>query len=291
MGIMRFNYRSEAVGGYMDITIVYPTDSFSYYDQTKEKRHHIMPGMKPRPHYKPGMKFQTVYLLHGGGDDDTLTYRYTNAERYAQKNKVMLVTPSIMNSFGVDTEYGIQYSSFLTEELPVLIQTLFASSPKREDNFIMGYAMGGNAALGAAIKRPDLYAACVDMSGGIGLSLDSDMVRASLSNDMFKFKLYKTTFGKPEDFDGGRFDIYTMAKRAVESGVELPKYYFIAGSEEGSIGDRVKKDAEIMKELGYDTTYIEPQGYAHDFELWDKYIRIALDELLPLKRDAIWPEE
>ena len=22
--------------------------------------------------YEPGMKFQTVYLIHGGGDDDTL---------------------------------------------------------------------------------------------------------------------------------------------------------------------------------------------------------------------------
>ncbi len=289
MGTLRFNYRSQAVGGYMDITVVYPTDGFSYYDQSKEMRHHVMPGQKPIPHYERGMKFQTVYLIHGGGDGDTLTYRYTNAELFAQRNKVMLVTPSIMNSFGVDTEYGVEYSTFLTEELPVLMQTLFASSPEREDNFIMGYAMGGNVALGAAIKRPDLYSACVDMSGGIGLSLDSEMMRSSLAGNMFNFKLYTSTFGKAEDFDGSRFDIYTMAKRAVESGVELPKYYFIAGSKEGSIGERVKKDATIMKELGYDSTYIEAEGYTHYFELWNDYIKIALDELLPLKRDAIWP--
>ena len=34
-------------------------------------------------------------------------------------------------------------------------------------------AMGGNAALMMAMKRPDLFAACVDLSGGIGCSLDS----------------------------------------------------------------------------------------------------------------------
>ena len=103
------------------------------------------------------MEFQTVYLIHGGGDDDTLTYRYTNAERYAQENNVMLVTPNVSNSFGVDTQYGVNYQRFISEELPVVIQSLFASSDKREDNFIVGYAMGGNAALGTAIMNPDKY--------------------------------------------------------------------------------------------------------------------------------------
>ena len=108
------------------------------------------------------MKFQTVYLIHGGGDDDTLTYRYSNVEEAAQRNHVMLVTPNIANSFGYDAKYAIPYMSFITEELPTVIQSLFASSPAREDNFIMGYAMGGNVALGCAINRPDRYAACLD---------------------------------------------------------------------------------------------------------------------------------
>lgn len=43
---------------------------------------------------------------------------------YAQENNVMLVTPNITNSFGI-----------------------------REDNFIVGYAMGGNVALGTAIMH------------------------------------------------------------------------------------------------------------------------------------------
>ena len=149
MAIMRFNYRSQAVGGYMDITVVYPTDQLSYYDMSQGPRHHIRTAAAPRPLYKPGMKFQTIYLLHGGGDDDSLTYRYTNAERYANENNVMLVTPNIMNSFGINTGYGVDYFTFLTEELPLVIQSLFASSPRREDNFVLGYAMGGNVALGS----------------------------------------------------------------------------------------------------------------------------------------------
>jgi putative tributyrin esterase len=293
MGIMRFNFRSQAVGGYVNVTVVYPTDFISYYDMNKEMRHHIMPGQKPNPHYVPGMKFQTVYLIHGGGDDDSLTYRYTNAELFAQRNNVMLVTPSIVNSFGVDTNYGVEYSKFITEELPVVMQTLFASSPRREDNFIMGYAMGGNAALGNALMHPELYSACVDISGGIGLTVNTETLKKELESDHMKnsFKLYGATFGNASEIDGSVHDMRAAAQRNLDDGAVLPKFFLIAGSEEGFIGDRVKADADTLKNMGYDVTYICAAGYKHYFELWNDYIKIALDELLPLKREPIYPPE
>lgn len=238
------------------------------------------------------MKFQTVYLVHGGGDDDSLTYRYTNAELFAQRNHVMLVTPDISNSFGLDTEYGVCYHTFLTEELPVVIQTLFASSPKREDNFIMGYAMGGNAVLGAALLRPDLYAACVDISGGIGMTLDTAKLQEEMTSQHFleNFKLYTTTFPKPEDIPDSRFNVYAAAKRHKEQGDALCDFILACGSKE-FIRWRVEKDVEILGQLGYNVKYICAEGYDHDFRMWNDYIEIALDKLLPLKRRAILPGE
>ena len=290
MGTMRFNYRSQSLCRFVDITVTYPTGNFSYYDMTKGFRHHDGFGKQVKPHYQPGMKFQTVYLIHGGGDDDTTVYRYTNAERYAEKNNVMLVTPNIANSFGVDTNYGVEYSAFLTQELPVLMQSLFASSPKREDNFIVGFAMGGNVALGTALMHPELYQTCVDMSGGIGLTVNMETLKEELRSDHFKydFPIYNSTFGDPDKLDGSRHDMYAVAKRNIEQGVELPKFYLIAGSEEGFIGDRVKADADTLKAMGYDLTYICEEGYKHDFPLWDKYLEIVFDEILPLKRSAIF---
>ncbi len=289
MGYLRFNYRSEAIDKYIDISIVYPTDNYSYYDTTKEQRHHLAPGQKPKPPYQPNMKFQTVYLIHGGGDDDSLTYRYTNAERYAQRNNVMLVTPDVSNSFGADTNYGVGYSTFLIEELPVVIQTFFASSPKREDNFIMGYAMGGNVALACTIKRPENYSVCIDLSGGIGYTVNTEILKEELDGDHFRnsFPLYNSTFGESSELDNSKHDLYQIAKQKIESGEELSKFFLIAGSEEGFIGDRVKSDAEILEDLGYDVTYTCVEGYKHDFDLWDKYIELALDQILPLKRDLL----
>lgn len=45
------------------------------------------------------MKFPTVYLMHGGGDDDTTFQRMSRVEFYAEQNNVMTVTPQVKDSF------------------------------------------------------------------------------------------------------------------------------------------------------------------------------------------------
>lgn len=286
MGLLRFNYRSQALGRYVDISVAYPTDNYSYYDMNVEsKGGHDEAFRMKKPVYRPGMKFQTVYLIHGGGDDDTLTYRYTNAERFAQQNNVMLVTPNIVNSMGVDTAYGVKYQTFISEELPVIVQTLFASSPAREDNFIVGYAMGGNVALGTALLHPELYTACVDISGGIGMTLVTETLKEELRGEHFKnfFPIYNASFGDPDQLDHSRFDIYTAAQKHKSAGDALCKIFVCCGSEE-FIRPRVEGDVKQLQQLGYDVTYICAEGYNHDFRMWNDYIEIALNDLLPLKR-------
>ena len=293
MGIMRFNYRSQVLGYYVDVTVALPTDNLSYIDPKLQARG---PGDANkedlRQMYKPGMKFQTVYLLHGGGDEDSLVYRYTNAELFAQRNHVMLVTPNIVHSFGADTEYGNNYATFLNEELPVVIQSLFPSSPAREDNFIMGYAMGGNAALANAIFYPERYAMCVDFSGGIGYSIRTEAFAEELRSRGFQNRLsiYPSTFGDPDKLVGSRHDLNTHIARHRAEGTELPKFIIVCGSEE-FIRPRLEADAMAMKEMGLDVEYIIAEGYDHDFRMWDKYIAVALDEWLPLKRKPIYPEQ
>lgn len=289
MGYMRFNYRSEAIGKYIDVSIVYPTDAYTAFGDADRPAPRISHGPNQRPAYAPGMKFQTVYLIHGGSDDDTLPYRYTNVERYAQDNHVMLVTPDISNSFGADTEYGVDYCLFLTEELPRVIQALFASSAKREDNFIVGFAMGGNVALSCAIRAPERYHTCVDLSGGIGYTLVTDTLRQELAGDHFRqhFYLHNATFGPAEALEGSRHDLDAIARKKKAEGVQLSQFILVAGSEEGFIRERLEGDAARLKELGYDVTYYLEEGYGHDMRLWDFWLQKLLNEVLPLKRAAV----
>lgn len=291
MGILRFNYRSETLGRYVDITVALPTDGYRCAPTPYLKSGTGLAQTAPdRPCYKPGMRFQTVYLIHGGGDDDTLTYRYSNVEEAAQRNHVMLVTPNITNSFGVDTFYTVPYMTFLTEELPTVIQALFPSSPAREDNFIMGYAMGGNVALGCAVNRPDRYHTCVDISGGIGMTFRADTLMKELDGEHFRsrFPLYNASFGPSTGIPGSRADLRSQVLRHREAGDPECRFLLVCGSRE-FIRQRVEDDAAAMQELDMEVQYICAEEYDHDFKLWDRYLQLALDRILPLKRQAIYP--
>jgi putative tributyrin esterase len=293
MGKLRFNYASDVLGRYVDITVVYPTDGYRCKPTAESinRAHTLIPNEKS-DFYMPGMKFQTVYLMHGGGDDDTLTYRYTNAELFAQRNRVMLVTPNIAHSFGADTCYGVPYMTFVTEELPTVVQTLFASSEKREDNFMMGYAMGGNVALAAAITRPDRYYACMDISGGIGMTMDASVLKQELDGDHFKkaLPLYGATFGDSGSIEGSRFDLAAVAKANREKNRPDCKFILACGSKE-FIRARVENDVKVLQNMDFDVEYICAEGYDHDFKMWNDYIEIGLDQILPLKRKAIYSGE
>lgn len=292
MGICKFNYRSQACGLWLDVIVTIPTSQFSYYDMREGARHNDRApadGKYPEV-YRPGMKFQTIYMIHGGGDDDTLPYRYMSIERYADANNVMLVTPNIPNSFGVNTNYGVDYQTFLSEELPTVIQSLFPSAPGRENNYIAGFAMGGNVALGTALMHPELYAAAVDVSGGIGLTVNTEQFASELSGQFTgRFPLVGATFGRGENLPGSKHDMRKFALENIEKGVELPKFYLVCGSEEGNIGKRVEADAKTLKEMGYDVDFTCYEGYNHFYPLWDMYFEKMMNEILPLKREAIFP--
>lgn len=293
MGYFRFNYRSELLNRYVDVSVVYPTDGYRMPPGGYPvERCHRAPAPADAPLWRPGMKFQTVYLMHGGGDDDTLTYRYSNIEEAAQRNHVMLVTPNIANSLGLDTAYGVPYLSFVTEELPTVIQALFASSPKREDNFIMGYAMGGNVALGAAVNRPDRYLECVDISGGIGMSFCPHTLQSELEGPVFRemFPLYNHSFGPGASIPGSRYDLRAELLRHRAAGDPECRFHLICGSDE-FIRTRMEGDVAALRELGADMDYLCAEGYDHDFRLWNYAMQLALDRLLPLKRRPIYPDE
>ena len=48
MSYMRFNFRSQCLGHYVDVSIVYPTDSYSYYQQSPAASPLSMEGQRSR---------------------------------------------------------------------------------------------------------------------------------------------------------------------------------------------------------------------------------------------------
>lgn len=289
MALIHYDYKSQSIERNVPVTIILPTDELSFYDPAESAARGQNPmGQKKRYMYKPGMKFQTVYLCHGGGKNYSVTARYAALERFAQENRVMVVCPDFQ-FFGTDCAGG-KYFTYLTEELPTIIQTVFPSSPKREDNFVMGYAMGANVALGMAVLRPDLYSACLDISGGIGMTLDTQTLVEEMKSEHFRTFMpsYKVAFGEPEDFPGSTYDLYAAAVRNKKEKKDLPLFILACGSKE-FIRKRVEGDVAKLQELEYPVQYILAEGFDHDWKMWDKYLCEGLSTLLPLKHDYLYP--
>ena len=92
MAVVKMNFLSQALGMQTNVTICVP--SFSFAD--------IMNGRQDV--YVPGMKYQVLWLLHGGSGDDSDYVNFSNIVRYADDNKIAVVMPADYNAGYADQE-------------------------------------------------------------------------------------------------------------------------------------------------------------------------------------------
>ncbi|RYD73325.1 MAG: esterase family protein, partial [Verrucomicrobiaceae bacterium] len=115
-------------------------------------------------------KYPALYLLHGLSDDHTIWLRRTSVERYAAERNLAVVMPAVARSFYQDMVSGPQYWSFISEELPRLMESFFPISPERNDRFAAGLSMGGYGALRLGLLHPERYAAAASLSGALDMT-------------------------------------------------------------------------------------------------------------------------
>ncbi len=99
------NIKSQILGRYINVSIILPSDFYSYCELEAPARDFGANVALPRyTHvYKPGMKFQVVYIPCAGAPDDEMELDYTRLVFYAQRNHVILVMPDLSATNGVNT--------------------------------------------------------------------------------------------------------------------------------------------------------------------------------------------
>lgn len=150
MALVSVHYRSDQLKKNVEIRLVVPDCSSGFT--------------------KPLSEYPVVYLLHGLSEDASSWIRKSNAERYALERGLILVMPSADRSMYCDGVLGQNYFTYLTRELPDYLHLVFGISSRREQNFIMGFSMGGFGAARAALTYPERYAAWGSLSGLVDLA-------------------------------------------------------------------------------------------------------------------------
>ncbi len=216
-----------------------------------------------------------LYLLHGLSDDDTIWLRRTSIERYVAPLGLAVVMPQVHRSFYSDGVYGGRYWTFLSEELPELVGSLFQISSRREDTFVAGLSMGGYGAFKWALRQPERFAAAASLSGAIDLA--GLRTRRERPEDPL---LFERIFGD-HDPAGTDDDLFTLVRRADTA--SLPSLYLCCGTEDQLVGDN-RRFQQVCAEAGVPLTVDFGPG-PHEWDYWDRMIQEVL-AWLPLEAPA-----
>ncbi len=216
-----------------------------------------------------------LYLLHGLSDDDTIWQRRTALERYAESLPFAIIMPNGYRGFYTDTAAGARHWTFLSEELPALVQALLPVSGAREDTFAAGLSMGGYGAFKLALRGPDRFAAAASLSGALDVVRFARAMPSDAAADM------RAIFGDPDGLAGGPDDLFQAARAAAAGAGPRPKLWQACGSDDYLYEDN-RRFRDHALALGLDLAWIEAPG-AHTWDFWDRHIQAALAWLAGLR--------
>jgi S-formylglutathione hydrolase FrmB len=204
----------------------------------------------------------------------------SSIERYALEYGIAVVIPGGLNSCFTDMEHGGRFLTYLTEELPKVLQNLFPRlSALREDNYISGFSNGGYGCLRAGLAMPDLYSAIGAFSAG-----DKSDV-AFINDDSQRARDRIILFGV-ESLKNTDNDLKHLGYGALIKRVPLPKVYHACGSLDPWLDlNKIMRDFFTGLEGNpYCYQYHEAEGHAHTWEFWDMEI-LRFFDYLGLKKE------
>lgn len=253
------NFQSCILRMNVDVGVLIPERARIEGIETKANR--IQEGNK-RPLY------QTLYLLHGFSGDYMSYLRSSNIDRYSEENQIAVVMPSVYNSAYTDMKYGLDYFTYVADELMDFIEQTFPVSPHREDRFVAGMSMGGYGAYKLGLSHPERFSAIAGLAGSYHAEYRYQGKVSTVST------LCEALYGDPPQIVPEIHDIFTMMKKRKEEGVKMPRMYTCCGTE-----DRRHQDSVDLKKFadanGIDLTFEQGPG-RHDSLFFDEYIQRVL---------------
>ena len=216
------------------ISVIIPESRKDYHDDLNDK------------------KYPCLYVLHGTSEDCSTWLNSSTLYLLARDLDLFVVMASANNCCYVDTEYGFNFQTFLSQELSYKMERLFPISNKREDRFIMGESMGGYGTWYTSLMNPDKYAKAVPFS----------------TTGIRNFKHVLET---------GAHSVDELALKVNNSGQPIPEYLLMCGTDDMLYEKAV--DWENWMRANCPNFKIQSFYYPgkHDFFYWNQMIPKALE--------------
>ena len=225
-----------------------------------------------------GEPIPTLYLLHGLSDDHTAWLRNTRITNYVVQYYVAVVMPAVNRSFYADMVHGAKYWTFVSEELPRVMEQVFPLSRERAGRFAAGLSMGGYGAMKLGLALPERYGAVAALSAPLWLHVALDDAGNDLHMELADI------FG---DRDGLVNGIGNLARLADALDAQhAPRIYAACGTDDFLYEANETFMAHYQQKLAI--RYDREPGASHTWDYWDQAIRDVL-AWLPLQAvDKQW---
>ena len=251
MAFIQMNYTSKILSRKTNITILLPE-----LDEQYEENNHV--------------KYKVLFLLHGLFDDNLGWLRYTSIENYIRGTNLAIVMPSVEHGFYTNMEYGPDYYSFVSEELPKYLSNIFPFYTDKENVFIAGNSMGGYGALKCAIKKNNHYSKVAVLSP----VLDVDDFIHNYHFDGFHPEF---VFGKKLQVKNTENDLYYLLNNKTKK-ENLPQLWIRCGKED-LLYNQYKKFIEYFESKAI---HIDCKTYSgdHTWKSWETQTKDLIEWIL-----------
>lgn len=221
--------------------------------------------------------YPVLYLLHGGGDDQTGWVQFGEVRHIADKaikdgvsTPVIIVMPDAntgRRGYSNDVRNEWRYEDFFFEEFMPFIESTYRIRKDKEFRAVAGLSMGGNGTLIYALHHPELFGSACPLSAGAG-PVNLANVKRSLGADSSKVK--------KEQYDAyfQKYDIPTLINRIPDDRKKDIRWYIDCGD------DDFLYEGNAMLHI-----YMRKKEIPHEFRVRDgahnwTYWRESLPEVL-----------
>lgn len=216
-------------------------------------------------------------LLHGYTNDGDDWVNMSAALRYAADNNIALIIPDAGNSFYHDTASNQGYYTWLTEEMPGLLDQIVKLPKEREKNFVCGLSMGGYGALMLGLTHPERYAGCASFSGAVAVH----MMLEQKDNPLVRFA-FEPVYGQELQLPPDR-DLFELTRKVSQLPKEQqPRILCTTGRQDHApyyIYEQNQEYRKLARALPLDYTYMEWDG-VHEWNFWDRSLVHAIDHFV-----------
>lgn len=220
-------------------------------------------------------KNRVLYLLHGASCNAADWGHLTNVQYYARKYNYTVVMPEVQLGMYANMRYGLDYYTYISQELPEKIQSFFRIPTEREDTFLAGLSMGGYGAGKIGFRNPEQYGGIACFSALIDMKQQTDMIRSRPEKmpPQFDLRHWTGVFGDDLRIDPQEDDLFEIVKRVAQR-KDRPAFFQSCGTND-HLYTQNRRFREHLESLNYGHTYLEWKD-GHTWPFWDRSLELAM---------------